>query len=144
MSVVLKSKEPGVATGWLSEEKQVGDPSYHPLHPLFASPLTDLSPVRLAQLIRHLDTVLRIHPDRSNDPQAHQQLVALNDAWESYRRQRGRAAVSSQADGFTEFGVGCSFADDDAERQKRTELMEQASKGRMNQRTLAATEHDRE
>ena len=92
----------------------------------------------------YLDTVLRIHPDRSNDPQAHQQLAALNDAWESYRRQRGRAAISSQADGFTEFGVGCSFADDDAERQKRTEVMEQASKGRMNQRTLAATEHDKE
>ena len=104
--------------------------------------LLDLPPSTPRDEVRkkYLDAVLRTHPDilRTDDPEAHRQLIALNNAWEGYRRLKWRGASAPDADGgFTDFGVGCSFDDSEAERQQRQHVMDEAAKGRMNQRTLA-------
>ena len=58
--------------------------------------LLDLPPSTPRDEVRkkYLDAVLRTHPDilRTDDPEAHQQLIALNNAWEGYRRLKWRGA----------------------------------------------------
>ena len=65
----------------------------------------------------YLEALLREHPDHNiEDPQAStSRLIALNDAWQCYRQaHRDDDAVDSE--GFTAFGVGCSFSDGPEER----------------------------
>ena len=91
----------------------------------------------------YLSAILQTHPDRNNDPLAHDKFTALNSAWADYQQKtewRRTIRAESASGGFTGFGVGCSFADDAKERQQRKDLMDQASVGRINQRTLAATD----
>ena len=79
----------------------------------------------------YLEALLREHPDHNiEDPQAStSRLIALNDAWQCYRQaHRDDDAVDSE--GFTAFGVGCSFSDGPEERTQRVALMEEASRRR--------------
>ena len=72
--------------------------------------------------------------------QNHKDFVELQDAWENYNRlHMSYAKVSSKnhnsnsIDGtngsFTMFGVGCSFSDNEQERDKRIGIMDQACRG---------------
>ena len=60
--------------------------------------------------------------------------MVLREAWEHYlHTERGEG----DKDGFTAFGVGCSFSDSADEQRERAEVTEMASRGKMNQRKLA-------
>ena len=108
---------------------------------------TVLSQLRAA----YLKTVHLIHPDKSTTTtqrssachqEAHEKFVLLQNAWEEYnesiRMFRQSTNNNNKQDdnfwddgnnNFTMFGVGCSFSDTPIEREKRNEIMEQASKG---------------
>mmetsp|Transcript_16657 Transcript_16657/g.45753 ORF Transcript_16657/g.45753 Transcript_16657/m.45753 type:complete len:235 (-) Transcript_16657:799-1503(-) len=60
------------------------------------------------------------------------QFQSLQDAWTHYETlaKRMRRVDNGGADSsFTLFGVGCSFSDDENERNYRTEIMDQAGRG---------------
>jgi len=83
----------------------------------------------------YLRAALATHPDRSEDPQAADRMVALQDAWQRYRvRTWNRPQLVGS--GFTRFGVGCSFSDNAEEQQQRADLMAEAATGRLGQRAL--------
>ena len=52
-------------------------------------------------------------------------------------------AAADPRTGFTGFGVGCSFDDNEVERAERTWLTEQASRGVMNQSKLESARSER-
>ena len=81
----------------------------------------------------YLRAALATHPDRSEDPNAADRMVALQDAWQRYRV---RACPQLVGSGFTRFGVGCSFSDSAEEQAQRADLMAQAATGRLGQRAL--------
>mmetsp|Transcript_14132 Transcript_14132/g.20181 ORF Transcript_14132/g.20181 Transcript_14132/m.20181 type:complete len:266 (-) Transcript_14132:53-850(-) len=63
-----------------------------------------------------------------------EEFSELREAWEDYEKWNKCMKHSSmdsknENSSFTMFGVGCSFADSPAERDKRSEIMEQACRG---------------
>ena len=89
----------------------------------------------------YLLEALKTHPDNnSGDPT---RFLALQSAWEGYRLH-ARRHNSEPNDGFTTFGVGCSFSDSTEERRARQELIDQASRGMMNRRALSSAAPDSE
>ena len=68
--------------------------------------------------------LLAAHPDRTGSRDT-TMFLRLRRAYEEYlRRPRRGGGV-----GFIEFGVGCSFSDDDVERAARAAVMDEASRG---------------
>jgi cytochrome c556 len=84
----------------------------------------------------------------SKKSRATAEFIQLKEAWIRYEKtskiparlhrpkgsdddvSRGGPAQWQQEEGnFTMFGVGCSFSDNDSERQKRTKIMDEASRG---------------
>ena len=101
--------------------------------------LLGLPPNATAEQVKrsYLQAVKETHPDHSTDPQASEQVMELNDAWDIYRKQKWISRTTADSGSFTTFGVGCSFSDDPEEQRERAAVMEQASRGRINQRTLS-------
>jgi len=102
----------------------------------------------------YLDKVHSMHPDKlqqnrtQNKEDVHIQFIELKNAWEEYhssvrivQRKSNDKSIQSldndddndyweeDGDSFTLFGVGCSFADSQAERDQRNKIMDQASRG---------------
>lgn len=94
-------------------------------------PTTPLSEVRA----KYLQAALHTHPDHSANPDAGEKMAELQNAWIAYKSSLRSGKLLGG--GFTKFGVGCSFDDSEEERRDRAELMEMASRGVMNPRTLS-------
>ncbi|GKY95371.1 hypothetical protein MPSEU_000498800 [Mayamaea pseudoterrestris] len=86
----------------------------------------------------YLQKLHELHPDKAfvNAKQAKALFVELRTAWETYERvcKPHRQSASSNCDendrsDFTMFGVGCSFSDNEREKQLRSEIMDQACRG---------------
>ena len=107
----------------------------------------------------YLEKLQQYHPDKqysakdtNQDTYAtrHSLFVELQEAWTLYDQQ---AKISRMVDkdyynngdgegdyknrNFTMFGVGCSFSDNDAERDLRNEIMDQAGRGWFSAGSLA-------
>ena len=98
--------------------------------------LLDLPPGAPREHVRrcYLRALMQTHPDHSTSPDAAEEMMVLREAWEHYlHTERGEG----DKDGFTAFGVGCSFSDSADEQRERAEVTEMASRGKMNQRKLA-------
>lgn len=73
----------------------------------------------------------------------HSLFVELQEAWDQYHEM---AKISKKVDSdgidkdrnFTMFGVGCSFADNDTERDMRNSIMDQAGRGWFSAGSLSA------
>ena len=88
---------------------------------------------------RYLEEALAIHPDHCSDEGAAARMAELQASWEAYRRSDARRRVRrAPRDGFAAFGVGCSFADSEAESAERAEIIAMAARGVMNPRPLEA------
>lgn len=110
------------------------------------------SDLRLA----YLDRIQKLHPDKQKSSQLQHGRLGISDriekthraqsaaspfvellhAWNRYEavtRDSKRLSKSDRKDdvdaNFTMFGVGCSFADTDEEREQRNRIMDQASRG---------------
>lgn len=84
---------------------------------------------------RYLEMVKDSHPDRCKDSMATARFCELQSLWEQYRSENVYFAASVDFEdrgGFTDFGVGCSWTDNNDEKARRNEVMEQASRGIMN------------
>ena len=101
---------------------------------LALSPNTSRANVRQA----FVQKLLQVHPDHSSDSDAAARTARLKEAWDDYEREHG--LTPDEAGTFTTFGVGCSFDDSEEEQRQRAALQEQASHGRMNQRTIAESD----
>lgn len=91
----------------------------------------------------YLQRVQDLHPDKHRTKSEREQkkvknnFVVLNEAWERYDLVAKKAVKSSpksnsssdRASDFTMFGVGCSFDDTDVEKDLRSDIMDQASRG---------------
>jgi len=86
------------------------------------------------------------HNQKQNKEDVHIQFIELKNAWEEYhasvrivQRKSNDKSIQSldnnddyleeDGDEFTLFGVGCSFADSQTERDLRNKIMDQASRG---------------
>ena len=76
----------------------------------------------------YVRAALQLHPDHNCDADAGQKMMELQDAWQRYKADCLRADSKIEG-GFVDFGVGCSFADDDDERAARAEVVDAASRG---------------
>ena len=86
----------------------------------------------------YVQKALKTHPDHNRDVNAAEQMVHLQNSWREYLcKFRKSQLLSHHSGGFTEFGVGCSFDDNEEEAARRAALVEQASRGVMNQPTLS-------
>lgn len=73
----------------------------------------------------YLERVKQLHPD--HNPEGRHEFTSLQEAWSNFQLV---AKDMGQVDAnFTKFGVGCSFADSEAERLLRGEIMDQACRG---------------
>ena len=82
---------------------------------------------------------LEIHPDLvqgSDKAAAHQKFAELQSAWEAFKRDSKNRVTSPESNIYTGVGVGCSWTDDDDEREFRRLVMEMASRGVMFPREL--------
>lgn len=93
----------------------------------------------------YLERIQELHPDKRRNvlQQQQQQLpgqrdeasdefILLREAWNRYEelaKELTKVNNGSREADFTMFGVGCSFADNDAEREKRSEITDQACRG---------------
>ena len=93
-------------------------------------PETPHEQVRQAYLFAAMQT----HPDQNDRADAADRMAELQAAWVAYRQQT--RLPTDGAHGFTDFGVGCSFDDSEEEQRQRSAVMDQASRGRINQRAL--------
>ena len=104
----------------------------------------------------YLEKLQKWHPDKqyaakdshqqgsSSYASRHSLFVELQEAWDRYDEM---AKISQRVDSdgvdkernFTMFGVGCSFSDNDAERELRTEIMDQAGRGWFSGGSLASS-----
>ena len=121
------------------------------------------SQLRLA----YLDKVHSMHPDKlqhnqiQNKEDVHIQFIELKNAWEEYhasvrivQRKSNDKSIQSldnnddddyleeDGDDFTLFGVGCSFADSQAERDQRNKIMDQASRGWFSSGSISVANKD--
>ena len=110
----------------------------------------------------YLDRVHKLHPDKNRHRHENnastefvtssagngRKFIELKNAWEDYDKIVKLNKLTNQSseigDGktfeeasFTLFGVGCSFADSDSERDYRNEIMEQACRGWFSRGSLA-------
>ena len=85
-----------------------------------------------------LERVHEIHPDKRRgdtteaDTSGHHEFVELQSAWAEYEKlakMMTKVGSGSSDANFTLFGVGCSFSDNDAERAKRNQIMDEAARG---------------
>jgi hypothetical protein len=104
----------------------------------------------------YLERIQMLHPDKKctqnqlvllkDREDARDQFVQLKEAWNRYedlakmmkRVEKGDEMEAS----FTRFGVGCSFADSEAERAQRIEIMDQAGRGWFSAGSLGAGSRD--
>ncbi len=86
----------------------------------------------------YLSRVQEIHPDKMRKTGTEWEKMKhsfqeLQDAWKNYEELARAMKTVGNADdseaNFTMFGVGCSFADSDAEKELRSEIMDQAGRG---------------
>ena len=118
----------------------------------------------------YLDKVHSMHPDKlqhnqiQNKEDVHIQFIELKNAWEEYhasvrivQRKSNDKSIQSlnndnddddyweeEGDDFTLFGVGCSFADSQAERDLRNKIMDQASRGWFSSGSISVANRDRD
>ena len=117
----------------------------------------------------YLDKVHSMHPDKlqhnqkQNKEDVHIQFIELKNAWEEYhasvrivQRKSNDKSIQSldndddddyweeEGDDFTLFGVGCSFADSQAERDLRNDIMNQASRGWFSSGSISVANRDRD
>jgi len=118
----------------------------------------------------YLDKVHSMHPDKlqhnqkQNKEDVHIQFIELKNAWEEYhasvrivQRKSNDKNIQSldnnnddddyweeDGDDFTLFGVGCSFADSQAERDLRNKIMDQASRGWFSSGSISVANMDRD
>jgi len=98
--------------------------------------------------VAYLERLHALHPDKTKHNSAsslddnnattyvsgHDSFVELQEAWDRYD-QAAKMAQTVDADSvhkernFTLFGVGCSFSDNDQEREWRSEITDQACRG---------------
>jgi len=103
----------------------------------------------------YLERIQTIHPDKSHSsPQGgrektkRDEFVALQEAWRKYddfAKMMRRVDGDEMEASFTLFGVGCSFADNEAERALREEITDQACRGWFSSGSLGIgnKDHDR-
>lgn len=85
----------------------------------------------------YLKRVQEIHPDKhissQNRLDNQQQFVQLQEAWNRFEEvakvMRTASTGENRSSNFTLFGVGCSFADSEQERNLRNEFTDQACRG---------------
>lgn len=88
----------------------------------------------------YLSRVQEIHPDKIRNKGTETQKMKrsfqeLQEAWKQYEElARTMKTVGSETGNeseanFTMFGVGCSFADSEEEKELRSEIMDQAGRG---------------
>jgi hypothetical protein len=96
----------------------------------------------------YLGRIQEIHPDKIridstvNVVELKQEFNALQEAWGKYEalaKSMKNVGNGSEEANFTMFGVGCSFADTEAERDLRNEITEQACRGWFSSGLLAET-----
>jgi DnaJ-class molecular chaperone len=90
-----------------------------------------------------------IHPDKNKaatslGSDSKQHFHDLQKTWEQYSDMaKAMEKVQSNGQGdFTKFGVGCSFSDNDIEKELRTEIMDQACRGWFSSGELPASNHE--
>mgnify|MGYP005841967865 CR=1 FL=1 len=99
-----------------------------------------------------LQKVQELHPDKHrNDPHhystvSHSNFVKLQEAWDAYEAVAKMAKKVENEEhklkDFTMFGVGCSFSDNEVEREWRSEITDQACRGWFSSGTLAESSED--
>jgi hypothetical protein len=119
----------------------------------------------------YLERVQKLHPDKQQSQQSALELpprvdegehagkrnvtktdsshfLKLQEAWNRYEsvakfsKQFEKADSSGLEAHFTMFGVGCSFSDNDDEREMRAKIMDQASRGWFSAGELYHTDND--
>jgi hypothetical protein len=102
----------------------------------------------------YLERLQALHPDKQystqsrSDPHTRSmrqaQFVELQQAWDRYDKV-AKLAIKVDTEGhadkdrnFTLFGVGCSFADNESEREWRTKITDQACRGWFSSGSLEA------
>lgn len=101
--------------------------SYDDLRRLYLQRLQDLHPDTQGQ--RAASNVSSNIVSKRN---SHAEFVELQEAWENFTSVRvaGSSRGKCGSDGtFTRFGVGCSFSDNESEREQRNKIMDQACRG---------------
>ena len=88
-----------------------------------------------------LRAILATHPDQNRSAKANDQFQELFSEYKRY--ERTTSAAERGRDGFTTFGVGCSFSDDENERVEREAIMAMARRGVMNPRALESCRGDK-
>ena len=85
-----------------------------------------------------LERVHEIHPDKrrgditETDTSGHHEFVELQSAWAEYEKlakMMTKVGSGSSDANFTLFGVGYSFSDNESERDKRSQIMDEAARG---------------
>lgn len=85
-----------------------------------------------------LERVHEIHPDKrrgnitETDTSGHHEFVELQSAWAEYEKlakMMTKVGSGSSDANFTLFGVGCSFSDSEEERDKRSQIADEAARG---------------
>ena len=94
----------------------------------------------------YLQRLQELHPDKrrnqilahkmennnNNMDEASQEFISLQEAWrryEEFAKALTKVSNGSASANFTQFGVGCSFSDNEAERDRRSEITDQACRG---------------
>lgn len=97
----------------------------------------------------YLEKIQTMHPDKNRtDPNyKHNLFVELREAWDKYESiakiaQKVDEGSLEKVKDFTMFGVGCSFSDNEAEREWRSEITDQACRGWFSSGALAEFTED--
>lgn len=107
----------------------------------------------------YLQRIHELHPDKNTTSNldaavkeaAKEEFRKLKDAWDRYEmlakamnkvHQNGEESSLSAEANFTMFGVGCSFSDNEEERELRNEIMDQACRGWFSAGSLTASTDD--
>lgn len=100
----------------------------------------------------YLARIQELHPDkRRNETQFSSasdrdaEFISLQEAWSNYEtfaKALTKVSNGSREADFTLFGVGCSFSDNDAERERRNEITDQACRGWFAAGQIGVGDHD--
>ncbi len=96
---------------------------------------TDTSPAEVRRAF--LALALTTHPDHNTRPDAERQMAELVGAWREYADEQRRRG--EHVPGFTAFGIGCSWTDDQLERAEREFVTDMASRGVLPRAAVEAT-----
>ena len=93
----------------------------------------------------YLERLQELHPDKrrnnnnemlsqnnQDDDAARDEFISLQEAWDRYEevaKALTKVSNGSREANFTLFGVGCSFSDSAEERERRSEITDQACRG---------------